>query len=169
MKPTSSQSRGAEDRKASTINGEFVSVVEALKLVSPFKGKKHEVLSFIGNADTAFAVINANQTDVLYRFVLTRISGEPHTAKELKEFLKNSYIEKRNLDFHASQLFRARQGKDEVTEWIKIILTLGSQFCEAALLNCSEGARKSILDLSDCLRNICLIQGLASDQTETTV
>jgi hypothetical protein len=59
---------------------------------------------------------------VLYKFVLTRISGEPRTAvsrryvdkrAELKEFLKNSCIEKRTLDFHASQLFKARQGKDE--------------------------------------------------------
>ena len=179
MEPTSSQSRGAESSETSTMNGEFVSVVEALKLVSPFKGEKQEVLSFIGNVDTAFAVINTNQTDVLYRFVLTRISGQPRTAichrkidnwEELKDFLKNSYIEKRTLDFHASQLFKARQGKDEkVTEWIKRIQTLGSQFREAALLNCSEGAREGILDLSDRLRNICFIQGLASDRIQTIV
>jgi hypothetical protein len=41
---------------------------------------------------------------------------------------------------------------------------LGSQFREAALLNCSEGARKDILDLSDRLRNICFVQGLVSDR-----
>jgi hypothetical protein len=80
MEPTSSQSRGAESSETSTMNGELVSVVEALKLVSPFKGEKQELLSFIGNVHTAFAVINANQTDVLYRFGLTRISREPHTS-----------------------------------------------------------------------------------------
>ena len=64
---------------------------------------------------------------------------------ELKEFLRNSYIEKRTLDFHASQLFKARQGKDErVTDWIHKIRTLGSQFREAALLNCNDGAREGI-------------------------
>ena len=58
------------------MNGEFISVGKALKLVPPFKGNKQEVLAFIGNVDTAFSVINSSQEDVLYRFVLTRISGE---------------------------------------------------------------------------------------------
>jgi hypothetical protein len=34
--------------------------------------------------------------------------------------LKNTYIEKRTLDFHANQLFKARQSKAEsVSEWIR--------------------------------------------------
>jgi hypothetical protein len=161
------------------MNGEFISLSEALKLVPSFKGNKEEVLAFIGNVDTAFAVINPEQEATLYKFVLTRIGGEPRTAithrnldnwTELKEFLRNSYIEKRTLDYHASQLFRARQAKDEkVTDWIHTIQTLGAQFREAALLNCSEGAREVILDLSDKLRNICFVQGLASDRIQTIV
>ena len=68
------------------------------------------------------------------------------------------------------QLFKARQGKDErVTEWIQRVQTLGSQFREAALLNCSEGAREVLLDLSDRLRNIYFVQGLASDRIQTIV
>jgi hypothetical protein len=161
------------------MNGDFISLGEALKLVPYFKGEKHEVLAFIGNVDTALGVINPVQEDVLYKFVLTRISGEPRTAishrkldnwAELKEFLKSSYTEKRTLDFHASQLFKARQGKDEkIAEWIQRIQTLGSQFRESALLNCSEGAREGILDLSDRLRNICFVQGLVSDRIQTIV
>jgi hypothetical protein len=161
------------------MSNEFISLGEALKLVPPFKGDKQEVLAFIGNVDTAFAVINPEQGAILYRFVLTRIGGEPRTAishrnlnnwVELKDYLQNSYIEKRTLDFHASQLFKAKQGKDErVTDWIHNIQTLGSQFLEAALLNCSEGAREGILDLADWLRNICFIQGLASDRIQTIV
>ena len=110
---------------------------------------------------------------------MTRISGEPRTAishrnldnwAKLKEFLRNSYIEKRTLDYHASQLFKAKQGKDErVTDWVQKIQTLGSQFREAALLNCSESAREGILDLSDRLRNICFVQGIASDRIQTRV
>jgi len=84
--------------------------------------------------------------------------------------LQNSYIEKSTLDFHSSQLFKAKQGKDErVTDWIHKIQTPGSQFREAALLNCSEGAREGILDLADRLRNICFVQGLASDRIQTIV
>jgi len=122
---------------------EHISVGEALKLVSPFKGDKREVLAFISNVDTAFEVINPENSDVLYKFVLTRISGEPRTAithrnlenwDDLKTFLKNTYTEKRTLDFHATQLFGARQGKSEsVSEWIQKIQRLSSKFREAGL------------------------------------
>jgi hypothetical protein len=61
------------------MTGDFICVGEALKLVPYFKGNKQEVLAFIGNVDTAFVVINPTQEDVLYKFVLTRISGgTPH-------------------------------------------------------------------------------------------
>jgi hypothetical protein len=160
------------------MNGDFISVQEALKLVPPLKVKQ-EVLAFIGNVDTAFTVINPGQEAILYKFVLTRISGEPRTAishrnldnwMELKEFLQNAYTEKRTLDFHVSQLFKTRHGKDKkVTDWIHKIQTLGSQFHEAALLNCSEGAGESILDWSDCLCTMRFIQGLASDQIQKIV
>jgi len=85
-------------------------------------------------------------------------------------FLQNTYIEKRTLDFHASQLFKARQRRDEnLANWIHKIQTLGSQFLEAELLICSEGSREGILELSDRLRNISFIQGLASDRIQTIV
>ena len=179
FEPTSSNSPSAESRRPPTMNGDFISVGEALKLVPSFKGDKQEVLAFIGNVDMAFAVINPVQEDVLYKFVLMWISGEPQTAiihrnlnnwTELKEFLKNAYIEKRMLDIHASQLFKARQGKDEkIAEWIQRIQTLGLRFCESALLNCSDEAREGISDLSDRLRNICFVQGLVSDHIQTIV
>jgi hypothetical protein len=62
------------------MNGDFISVGETLKLVPPFKGNKQEILAFIGNVDTAFAVINPSQEAILYKFVLTPISGEPKKA-----------------------------------------------------------------------------------------
>ena len=93
------------------MNRDFITVGEALKLIPPFKGNKQEVLEFVGNVDTALAVINPEQA-ILYKFVLTCISGEPRTAishtnlgkwAELKEFLQNSYAEKQTLDYHDSQ------------------------------------------------------------------
>jgi len=69
------------------MNEEFFSVGETLKLVPPFRGNKQEMLAFIGNVDTAFALVNPEQEAILYKFVLTRISGEPRTA-----------ISHRNLD-----------------------------------------------------------------------
>jgi len=107
---------------------QYIPVTEALKLVCPFKGDKREVVAFTSNVDTAFEVIDPEQADTLYRFVLTRISGEPRTAithrnlenrEELRAFLRNTYTEKRTLDYHATQLFGARQGKnDSISEWI---------------------------------------------------
>ena len=37
------------------------------------------------------------------------------------------------------------------------------------MLNCNEGAREGILDLSDSSRNICFVQGLSSDRIQTNV
>jgi len=59
-------------------------VGEALKLVAPFKGDKRDVLAFIANVDTAFYVTDPRNASILFKFVLTRISGEPRTAIEHK-------------------------------------------------------------------------------------
>jgi hypothetical protein len=107
-----------EVTRSDNVSTEYINVTEALKLISPFSGNKREVLTFVANVDTAFNCINPSSKDRLYQFVLTRISGEPRIAishrnlenwEELKEFLRNTYIEKRTLDFHANQLFRAKQ------------------------------------------------------------
>jgi cellular nucleic acid-binding protein len=158
---------------------EFISVGEALKLVTPFKGDKKEIIAFIANVDTAFEVIDPRNAGTLFKFVLTRISGEPRTAiahrnletwEELKEFLKNTYTEKRTLDFHANQLFSSKQSKTEnVSEWIQRVQKLGSRFREAALQDCEQDERAGVLTLSDRLRNICFVQGLSSDRIQTIV
>jgi len=102
--------------------GEFVSLGEALKLISPCSDEKKDILSHISRVDTAFEVIDPNQGNKLYKFVLTSISGETRTAvahrnldnlTEVQEFLRNTYVEKIQLDFHANQLFKASQVKDE--------------------------------------------------------
>jgi hypothetical protein len=131
------------------------------------------MLTFISNVDTAFEVVNPDHRGRLYKFVLTRIIGEPRTAIahqhlenwiELKEFLQNTYIEKRTLDFRVNQLFKARQGKtDNIPDWIQKIQSLGSKFWEAALTDCTAEERLGNLTLSDRLRNICFVQGLVSD------
>jgi len=114
---------------------ECISVDEALKLLAPFKGEKRDVLAFIANVDTAFEVIDLRNEGILFKFVLTRISGEPITAiayrnlenwENLKEFLKNTYTEKRTLNYHANQLFSTNQSKAEsVSEWIQRVQKLG--------------------------------------------
>jgi hypothetical protein len=85
------------------------------------------VLAFISNVGTAFEVINTENSNVLHKFVFTRISGEPQVAithrnienwDDLRTFLKNTYTNKRTLDFHATLLFGAIQGKNESNfEW----------------------------------------------------
>jgi len=153
---------------------EYISVGEALKLVAPFKGEKRGVLAFIANVDTAFEVTDPRNEGTLFKFVLTRISGEPRTAiahrnlenwEELKEFLKNIYTEKRTLDYRANQ-FSTKQSKSEsVSEWMQRVQKLGSKFIEAALQDCKQDERAGMLTLADKLRNICFVQGLYSDNT----
>ena len=129
--------------------------------------------------ETAFEVIDPRNEGTLFKFVLTRISGEPRTAiahrnlenwEELREFLKNTYTEKRTLDYHANQLFNTKQNKMEsISEWIQRVQKLGSKFREAALQDCEQDERAGILTLADKLRNICFVQGLYSDRIQTIV
>ena len=146
---------------------EFISVGESLKLVAPFKGEKRDVLAFIANADTAFEVTDPRNVGTLFKFVLTRISGEPRNAiahrnlenwEELREFLKNTYTEKRTLDYHANQLFSTKQRKTEsVSECIKRVQKLGSKFREASLQDSDKDKEADIQTLADKLRNICFV------------
>jgi len=111
--------------------------------------------------------------------VLTRISGEPRVAitqrnlenwDDLKTFFRNTYTKKCTLDFHATQLFGARQDKNEsVSEWIQKIQRLSSKFREAALQDCEDDERVGIVGLADKLRNICFVQGISSDRIQTIV
>ena len=89
---------------------------------------------------------------------------------DLKTFLKNTYTEKRTLDLHATQLFGARQSKNEsVSVWIQKIQRLSSKFREAALQDCKDDERVGIVALADKLRNICFVQGISSDRIQTIV
>jgi len=59
---------------------EYISVSEALKLPSSFKGEKRDVVAFFVNEDRAFKVIALGNEGTLFKSVLTRISGEHRTA-----------------------------------------------------------------------------------------
>jgi hypothetical protein len=176
---SNSEVQVAEIDRSETMATEYISVTEALKLVSPFSGNKKEVLTFVSKVETAFSRVNPGNRRRLYQFVLTKISGELRTEishrhlenwEELKEFIRNTYAERRTLDFHANQLFNAKQSKSEsVSEWIQKIQTLGSKFRESALSNCTNDEREGILNLSDRLRNICFTRGLYSDRIQTIV
>ena len=137
--------------------------------------RKAERLMHVGSPH----MINPDNADVLYKFVLTRISGEPRTAithrnleswTDLREFHRNTYTEKRTLDFHATQLFGARQGRNKsITEWIQTIQKLSSKFRAAAFQDSEDDERVGIVTLADKLRNICFVQGIFSDRIQTIV
>ena len=83
-------------------------------------------------------------------------------------FFENTYTEKRTLDFHATRLFGATQGKNESNyEWIHNIQRLSSKFREAALEDCEDDERVGIVALADIFRNICFVQRLPSDRIQT--
>jgi hypothetical protein len=89
---------------------------------------------------------------------------------DLMTFLKNTYKEKRTLDFQATRLFGARQGKNKSnSEWIQNIQRLSSKFRGAALEDCEDDKRVGIVALAGKLRNICFVQGISSDRIQTIV
>jgi len=52
------------------------------------------------------------------------------------------------LDFHATQLFGAKQGKNEsISDWIQNIQRLSSKIREAALQDCEDDERIGIAAL----------------------
>lgn len=68
--------------------------------MSQFKRDKREVLAFISNVDIVFEVINPENSHLLYKSVLTRISCEPRVTityrnlenwDDLRTILKNAY------------------------------------------------------------------------------
>ena len=82
-------------------NDRFMSINEALKIVSIFKGDKETLNSFIGNVETALEVVSEQDKPRLFRFVLTKIEGEPRDSiqyrdinnwQDLKSFLLSTYI-----------------------------------------------------------------------------
>lgn len=98
--------------------------------MSPFKGDKKELLALISNVEPAVEVINPDNSDFLYKLVLTRVSGEPRVAKtygilenleELRASFK-TYTEESTQDFHATKLFGVKQDKNEsISECIQSI------------------------------------------------
>jgi hypothetical protein len=99
-----------------------ISISEALTLVTPFNGERREVLVLIENVNTSFEVTLPRNATTLYKFVLTGISGDTRTAivhrnlenwGELRELLRDTYTEKRTLEYHAAQLFSTKQTKAE--------------------------------------------------------
>jgi len=84
--------------------------------------------------------------------------------------LKNTYTEKRTLDFHATQLFGTRHGKNEsLSGWIRKIQRLFAKLREAALQDSEDDERVGIAALADKLINICFVQGISSDRIQTIV
>jgi hypothetical protein len=84
--------------------------------------------------------------------------------------LRNTYTEKRTLDFHDTQLFGAKQGKSEsISEFIQDIQRLRSKFREASLLDCKDDERVYIVARTDKLRNMYFVRGISSDRIQTTV
>jgi hypothetical protein len=85
-------------------------------------------------------------------------------------FLKNTYTEKRTLEFQATRLFGARQGKNNSnSEWIQNIQRLSSKSRGAALEDCEDDEPVGIVALAEKLRNICFVQGISSDRIQRIV
>jgi hypothetical protein len=70
----------------------------------------------------AFMVINPNEKKTIYNFVLNQVNGEPRTAimsgnsdnwLKFKEFLRNSYIERRHFISIQTSFSDCEKGRKE--------------------------------------------------------
>ena len=101
-------------------NDRFMSINEALKIVSIFKGDKETLNSFIGNVETALEVVSEQDKPRLFRFLLTKIEGEPRDSiqyrdinnwQDLKSFLLSTYRDSRTLDYYLAEMLTSKQKK----------------------------------------------------------
>jgi len=58
-----------------------VPVSEALKLVTPFKGDRREVLAFVANVDTAFEVIDPFKADTQNKWGAADSDNPPESGE----------------------------------------------------------------------------------------
>jgi hypothetical protein len=66
----------AEVGRSHIMATDYISITEALKLVSPFNGNKIKVLTYTPR----LVCVNPENRGRLYQFVLRKISREPRTA-----------------------------------------------------------------------------------------
>jgi hypothetical protein len=107
----------------------FCSIAEALKLIThPFDGDKRKLREFIENLDVVFEMVDPSKHDVLLKFVKAKVTGDArstlmvrdltHSWELLKAILEENYATRRTLDYYASKIFSARQGKCEsIASW----------------------------------------------------
>jgi hypothetical protein len=82
----------AEVGRSDTMTTKYMSITEALNLVSPFSRNK-EILTFVSNVDTAFSYLSPEKRSRFYKFILTKISCEPRiTVSHRKEGISQEHI-----------------------------------------------------------------------------
>ena len=160
-------------------NNAYMSITDALKIVNVFKGEKDTVNTFIANVETALDVVSEENKPRLFKFILTKIDGEPRNAiqyhnietwENLKTFLLNTYRDSRTLDYYLAELFTSKQNRNEnVSEWIQRIQKMRARVREGAMLACNDAQKPGIEFFLEYMTKLCFINGLINDKIQMIV
>jgi hypothetical protein len=101
-------------------DGEFISVVQAVKLISTtFNGNPKQLREFCEGVEAARQVVHPLQHPLLLKFIESKITGEAkdrllaraerHTWEQVKSILEENYAVRRTLEYYARNKHQVKQ------------------------------------------------------------
>lgn len=92
------------------------------KFIGTYDGSREKLSPFLNNCRNAINLASPLQTDILLKYILTRLEGKAETAcaikefhkwSQLEEFLKTQFGDKKHYAYLLSELQDCRQGRNE--------------------------------------------------------
>lgn len=93
-----------------------------IKFIGTFDGSREKLSPFLNNCRNATNLASAAQTDVLLKYILSRLEGKAETAcaikeftkwSQLEEFLKTQFGDVKHYAYLLSELQECKQGRNE--------------------------------------------------------
>lgn len=123
------------------------------KFIKPFDGTREKVNSFIINCNNAYDLASEGQKPILFRFILSQLSGKAELASsikefkswdQLKEFLKTQFSERKHYAHLLTDLQESKQGLQETVGQFSLrVETHLSQLLTEITLSCEKAKEMS--------------------------
>ncbi|CAH2210802.1 jg503 [Pararge aegeria aegeria] len=93
-----------------------------IKFIGTFDGTREKLTPFINNCRNAINLASATQTEILFKYILSRLEGKAETAcavkeftkwSQLEEFLKTQFGDIKHYAYLLSDLQECKQGRNE--------------------------------------------------------
>lgn len=93
-----------------------------IKFIGTFDGSRDALSPFLNNCRNAINLASSSQTDILLKYILSRLQGKAETAcavkeftkwQQLEEFLKTQFGDVKHYSYLLSDLQECKQGRNE--------------------------------------------------------